>query len=121
MILLDLLYNIHFAPFRNYPERGRSVAVAWLSASLTFIFFGFLFVILYLLFDFRFFRTTPALFNGIVMLLCYVGFFYALNKIYIVNQRDPGLIRYPTLYTLLIPILGLVSLGFFIFTADNFG
>lgn len=121
MLLIDFLYNINFSIFRNFPERGRWVAVAWLSSSLTFIFFGLLFFIFHQLFHFNFFRSLPALFDGASLFLCYAIFFYILKTIYIEKQRHAGEIRYPVLYALLIPVLGFGSLGLFIYTADNFG
>jgi hypothetical protein len=121
MILIDLLYNIHFAPFRNYPERGRWVAIVLLSSFLTFVFFGLCFMILYGIFHFRLFRTLPDIIGGPALLVCFAILCYILNKTYIVKQRDAGKIRFPVLYGILIPILALAGVLFFGLAADNFG
>jgi|688.fasta_scaffold1115208_1 putative flippase GtrA len=121
MILVDLLYNIHFAPFRNYPERGKAVAVFLLSSFLTFMLFGVLIIILYSIFEFRFVRTISPVVSGLSAIICYGIIAYTLNKLYIVNNRDAGEIKFPTLFGVLIPILALGGPFFFAYSAYNFG
>jgi len=121
MILLDLLYNIHFVPFRNYPERGRWVAIFLLSSFLTFAFFGLSCMILYSFFDFRFFRTLPPIISGLSSVVFYATLIFILNKVYIVNHRSTEKVEVPSLVGLLIPILALGAVIFFGYSAYKFG
>ncbi len=121
MIFIDLLYNIHFAPFRYYPERGKVAAVLLLSSFLTFTLFGVLFIILFSIFEFRFVRTISPVVSGLSAIICYGVIAYTLSKLYIDNNRDTGEIKFPTLFGILIPILGLGGVFFFMYSAYNFG
>ena len=121
MILIDLLYNIHFAPFRNYPERGKLAAVLLLSSFLTFTFFGLLIIILFSIFEFRLVQTIPPVVSGLSSIICYGIIAYILNKLYVDNNRDAGEINFPTFFGILIPILGLGGPFFFAYSAYKFG
>jgi hypothetical protein len=121
MLLLDLLYSIHFAPFRNYPDRGRWAAIFLLSSFLTFTFFGLFCMVLYSFFDFRFLRTLPPIISALFSIVMYAALIFILNKVYIVDQRSTEKVEVPSLVGLLIPILALGAVMFFGYSAYKFG
>jgi hypothetical protein len=100
MFLIDILYKIHFAPFRDFPERGKWAAIFLLSSFLTFVILGILVFILCNVFDFRFFRALPPIIGGLTSFMCYAALVFIFNKVYIVNQRDIGTeFSWPNWYT----------------------
>lgn len=121
MIVLDLLFNIHFAPFQKYPERGRVVATFLLSQFLTLIFCGMSCIVLNWLFDLRLIRTISPEISGILSVLFYFIFFLFLNKVYIVDQRNTDRFMVCELFGLLIPILTIFAVLFFGYAVYKFG
>lgn len=121
MIILDLIFKIHFAPFRNYPERGRPLAAILSAQALTYLIFAFLLIILYHIFNYRLFRMLPPIVDGLLMCACYVILWYVFDKVYVKNSRDAGEIKYPVLYGLLVPILLIGSLFSLIYFGNKFG
>jgi hypothetical protein len=119
MILLDFLFNICFAPFRNAIKGGRIGALFLFTPSLTFILAG----IINILFHQTIGRITLSLSPlalAAIMLSIFVSSYFLLDTIYIKRNREIGKMSYPILYVLLLPILLLGSVIFFAFTVDEF-
>ena len=120
MILLDFLFNICYAPFRNAIKGGKFGALFTLTPSLVFIISGVI--------NHVFFRLKGSItqsFSPLVlalgMLLIFYLVFSFLNKVYVKNDRQVYNMKYPVLYILMLPVFFIGSIIIFGFTVGEFG
>ena len=121
MMVLDLLFNICFAPFQKENANGRLAALIWLTPSLTFSLMGSLISLANLLLGIRIFSHVSAMVACIISFLVFAIIYFLLDRIYLKGNRDAGEIRFTVLYSLLLPVLVLGSIVFFSLAIHNFG
>ena len=120
MLVLDFLFNICYAPFRNATKGGRIGALLILTPSLTFVVFGGINYIFYLLVDPITQRFSPLVLALGMLIIFYLVNYY-LRIVYLRNNRKVYSMSNPTIYILMLPIFFIGSIIIFGYTVDTFG
>ena len=112
MIILDFLFKICLAPFAQYEEKGKLVAILALTQPLAFVLMSLLNIVTYWMRPLIEIHLSSSFSAATTCLLCFIVI-KLLNNIYIKKKRETGN-NYHAISGLLIPVLIVGSLIVFV-------
>jgi hypothetical protein len=112
MKILDVLFNICYAPFKTAKQNGRFAALIWLVPPLTFFAVGILKIVLFYMKPWVLIRFTPMVIAAFSVSIGTMLFIF-LNRVYVTGNRNTGDVKYPILSVFVILTMIVGSIIFF--------